>query len=146
MAGREYLKSFHPRVLYIAFDETDDFAHGGRYDQYLNSAHAGDAMIGDLWNTLQAMPEYRNNTTLLIACDHGRGDAIKAQWQDNGRKVEGSNQIWIAAIGPDTKSSGEQRQPNQLYQRQAAITISTLSGVDYTPAHPVIVPIPSITG
>jgi hypothetical protein len=48
MAGREYLKAYKPRVLYIAFDETDDFAHGGLYDQYISSAHAEDAMIADL--------------------------------------------------------------------------------------------------
>ncbi|HTB24138.1 MAG TPA: hypothetical protein VK711_02150, partial [Puia sp.] len=26
-AAREYLKAYKPKVLYIAFDETDDFAH-----------------------------------------------------------------------------------------------------------------------
>ena len=45
-AAREYLKAYKPKVLYIAFDETDDFAHGGLYDQYLGAAHAEDAMIG----------------------------------------------------------------------------------------------------
>jgi hypothetical protein len=78
LAAREYLKKFAPRVLYIAFDETDDFAHGGMYDQYLMSAHAQDAMIADLWNTVQAMPQYRGKTTLLITADHGRGDSVKA--------------------------------------------------------------------
>ncbi|HSC40532.1 MAG TPA: hypothetical protein VLD19_21765, partial [Chitinophagaceae bacterium] len=65
IAGREYLKNFKPRVLYIAFDETDDFAHGGMYDQYIGSAHAEDAMMADLWKTLQSMPQYRGKTTLL---------------------------------------------------------------------------------
>ena len=31
-AAREYMKAYKPKVLYIAFDETDDFAHGGEYD------------------------------------------------------------------------------------------------------------------
>ena len=46
-AGKEYLKAYKPRILYIAFDETDDYAHAGEYDHYLNSAHAEDAMIAD---------------------------------------------------------------------------------------------------
>jgi hypothetical protein len=29
-AAREYLKAYKPKVLYIAFDETDDFAHAGK--------------------------------------------------------------------------------------------------------------------
>ena len=58
-AAREYLKAYRPKVLYIAFDETDDFAHAGMYDQYLKSAYAEDAMIADLWNTLQSIPDYK---------------------------------------------------------------------------------------
>src|ERR1035437_4463430 len=34
----EYLKSVQPRVLYIAFDETDDWAHSRRYDRVLNAS------------------------------------------------------------------------------------------------------------
>lgn len=143
-AGREYLKTYKPKVLYIAFDETDDFAHGGAYDQYLKSAHAEDAMISDLWNTLQSMPEYRNNTTLVITCDHGRGDKTKEQWTSHGSKIEGSNQIWIAAIGPDTKPLGEIKNNLQLYQRQLAPTFAALLGFNFKPLQPVMQPIQSI--
>ena len=144
MAGKEYLKEFHPKVLYIAFDETDDFAHGGAYDQYLKSAHAEDAMIKDLWITLQNIPQYKNKTTMIITCDHGRGDEIKDEWKDHGQKTKGSNQIWLAAIGPDTKPSGEQKQPGQLYQRQIATTIASLLGFTFKPEHEVMQPINSI--
>jgi hypothetical protein len=41
-AAREYLKEYKPRVLYIAFDETDHFAHEGEYDQYIGSAYSQD--------------------------------------------------------------------------------------------------------
>ncbi len=143
-AGREYLKAYKPRILYIAFDETDDFAHSGMYDQYLKSAHAEDAMIGDLWMTLQSMPEYRNKTTMLILCDHGRGDKNKDQWKDHGAKVEDAGGIWIAAIGPDTKFLGEVSNHPQLYQRQVATTIAAVLGFNFKPAHPVQEPINTI--
>ena len=144
MAGKEYLAEYQPKVLYIAFDETDDYAHRGDYEQYLNSAHAEDGMIKDLWTTLQSMSQYKDKTTLIIACDHGRGDAIKDEWRDHGRKIKESGEIWIAAIGPDTKAIGEQKQPEQLYQRQLATTISSLLGLSYKPDHETAQPISSI--
>jgi hypothetical protein len=34
-----------------------------------------------LWNTLQAMPEYKDQTTLLITTDHGRGSG-REEWKE----------------------------------------------------------------
>lgn len=143
-AAREYLKAYHPGVLYIAFDETDDFAHAGLYDQYLNSAHAEDAMISDLWNTLQSMPQYKNKTTLIITCDHGRGDKVKANWRHHGDKIEDAHEIWLAVMGPDLKPTGEQKTSMQLYQKQIAATIASLLGFKFTANHPVAQPIEQI--
>lgn len=144
IAAREYLKENHPRVLYIAFDETDDFAHSGMYDQYLKSAHAQDAMIADLWNYLQAMPQYKGKTTLVITCDHGRGDNPKENWQHHGDKIPDAGQIWIAAIGPDTHSLGEVTGGATLYQQQLAATFGKLLGFNFTADHPVAPPIQTI--
>ncbi|MEP7373152.1 MAG: alkaline phosphatase family protein [Chitinophagaceae bacterium] len=143
-AAREYLKEYKPKVLYIAFDETDDFAHAGMYDQYIGSAHAEDAMIGDLWKLLQSMPQYKDKTSLLITCDHGRGDKVKSDWKHHGSKIADAHEIWLAAIGPDTKPSGEIKTSGQLYQRQIATTIAKLLGFDFKPAHPVLEPVEGI--
>ena len=144
MAGREYLKAFKPKVLYIAFDETDDFAHGGIYDQYLKSAHAEDAMLADLWKTLQSMPEYKNNTTLIITCDHGRGDKIKEQWRDHGPKIEDAGHIWIAAIGPDVKPVGLVKTTKPLYQKQLAATFAKILGFTFVPDQGTALPIETL--
>ncbi len=141
IAGREYLKTFKPKVLYIAFDETDDFAHAGMYDQYIGSAHAEDAMISDLWNTVQSMPEYRDKTTMIITCDHGRGDKVKANWRNHGKETEDSHEIWLAVMGPDSKPMGEVKTPMQLYQKQIAATMAKLLGFTFTANHPVAEPI-----
>lgn len=143
-AAREYLKTFHPRILYIAFDETDDFAHAGLYDQYLKSAHAEDAMIGDLWKLIQNDPQYRDKTTLLVTCDHGRGDQIKEQWTDHGEKIADAGQIWIAVMGPDTAPAGIVKTPSPLYQKQIAPTLAQLLGFTFTPDQGSAVPIPTI--
>lgn len=143
-AAREYLKEYKPKVLYIAFDETDDFAHEGMYDQYIGSAYAEDGMIADLWKTLQSMPQYKGKTTLLVTCDHGRGDKIKANWKHHGQNIEDSHEIWLAALGPDTKPLGEMKTASQLYQRQIATTIAKLLGFDFKPAQPVKEPIETV--
>jgi len=144
MAGREYLKAYKPKLLYIAFDETDDFAHGGMYDQYLGSAHAEDAMIGDLWKTIQQIPQYKGKTTLIVTCDHGRGDKIKSNWRHHGSKIEDAHELWLAVIGPDTPPLGELKLQGQLYQKQIAATIAQLLGFSFTSNHPVAEPITNI--
>jgi hypothetical protein len=144
MAAREYLKARQPRVLYIAFDETDDFAHGGMYNQYTGSAHAEDGMMADLWKTLQSMPRYKDKTTLLITCDHGRGDKLKANWRHHGSRIEDAHEIWMAVMGPDTKAEGELKTPAQYYQQQIAASIAQLLGFRFTANHPVADPIPAI--
>ncbi|HEX3386970.1 MAG TPA: alkaline phosphatase family protein, partial [Mucilaginibacter sp.] len=79
--GKEYLKQYKPRVLYLAFDETDELAHAGNYKLYLDEAHAEDAYIKELWDYVQSDPFYKDKTTLIITCDHGRGDANPDAWR-----------------------------------------------------------------
>jgi Type I phosphodiesterase / nucleotide pyrophosphatase len=144
VAAREYLKQMKPKVLYIAFDETDDLAHEGMYDLYLGSAYAEDRMIEELWNYLQSEPGYKNKTTLIITCDHGRGDDPKENWQHHGEKIKDAGQIWITAIGPDTRPTGELKNKNVLYQEQLAATFAKVLGFTFTTDHPVAAPIESI--
>jgi bisphosphoglycerate-independent phosphoglycerate mutase (AlkP superfamily) len=146
IAAREYLKEYKPRVLYISFDETDDFAHNGDYDSYLKSAKAEDAMIADLWNYIQSNVSYRNKTTLILTCDHGRGDKVKENWQHHGENIEEAGQIWMAAIGPDTPPLGEIKTSGQLYQKQFAATFAALLGFKFTAEHPIAEPIPTVYG
>lgn len=125
----EHLKKERPKMLYIAFDETDDFAHQGKYDLYLEAAHYTDAMIEKLWKWLQSDPQYKDKTTLIITSDHGRGHSDMNSWRSHGIKVPDADQIWLAAIGPDTTPLGEVNKEGQLYQNQVAATIAHLMNV-----------------
>ena len=127
----EELKKNKPKVLFISYGETDDYAHGGRYDQYLYSAKQTDAYIGELWNYLQSDPQYKDKTTLIITTDHGRGTNPKSTWKGHGSDISDAGQIWIALIGPDSPALGEVKQAGQLYQNQVARTISAALGVNY---------------
>lgn len=128
----EYIKRKHPRVVHIAYGETDDFAHDGHYDQYLKSAHQTDAMISQLWQYVQEDPFYANKTTFLITTDHGRGDTPKEAWKSHGKEHLGSDAIWFAVIGPDTPAVGEMTLSGQWWQNQLAKTIAAFLGLDYS--------------
>lgn len=141
-AAREYVKKYKPRVLYLALGEPDAFAHGGNYDQYLETAFTQDNMIKSLWTLVQSIPQYKNKTTLLITCDHGRGDVVKQQWTSHGPDIAGSGEIWIAAMGPLTKGHGEMKGHPGIYQQQLAATMAAVLGLDYKPVtHAAAVPI-----
>lgn len=129
-AAFEELRSQKPRVLYIAFGETDDFAHHGRYDSYLDAAHRSDAMIGRLWKALQADPEYRDTTSLVLTTDHGRGGPPDG-WKSHGADVPGADHIWVAVLGPDTPPLGERSGIEDVTQSQVAATVAALLGEDF---------------
>ena len=142
------LESFttrQPRVLFVGYGETDDWAHAGRYDAVLESAHQMDANVRELWETMQSMPEYRGRTTFIITCDHGRGGGLE-EWKEHGVDQHGSENIWIAVIGPDTPPLGERTGPPEAVQAQTAATIAALLGQDYRAAVPgVAAPLPVIS-
>jgi hypothetical protein len=131
----EYLKQRKPKVLYISLGETDNWAHAGRYGDYLDAAHRVDEYLGKLWTTLQEMPEYRGHTTLIVSIDPGRGDAPTA-WKDHGQKIPDSKYIWLAFLGPDTPALGERSGIAPITQSQIAATLAAFVGKNYTNAVP----------
>jgi Metalloenzyme superfamily len=133
----EYLKNKKPKVLYISYGETDEWAHEGRYRDYLNAANQVDKWIGDIWNFIQSDPAYKNKTVLFITTDHGRGDIKKEEWTSHNSKYAGSNQIWFAAMGPGIKARGEIKKQEQLFQEQFAQTMAGLVGTYFLCEHPV---------
>lgn len=136
-AAMEYLKTKKPKVLYIAYGETDEWAHAGQYRSYLDAARQVDAWIKEIWDYVQTDPQYRGKTTLLITVDHGRGDTKKEEWTSHNNKIEGANQIWFAIMGPDTPTRGELTTEMQLYQQQFAQTIAKLLRYTYIADHPI---------
>ena len=136
-AAIEYLKTRKPKALYIAYGETDEWAHAGNYKGYLDAAHQFDEWINDIWSYIQSDPQYKNKTSLLITVDHGRGDKNKNEWTSHGSRIADAHEIWFAVMGPDTPATGEMKNEMQLYQQQFAQTIASLLGLKFTASHPV---------
>ncbi len=133
----EYLKTKKPKVLYIAYGETDEWAHAGHYKDYLDAARQFDEWMKNIWNYIQSDPQYKNKTSLFITVDHGRGDKNKNEWTSHGSNIADAHEIWFAVMGPDTPAKGEMKNEMQLYQKQFAQTIASLLGLKFTADHPV---------
>jgi hypothetical protein len=126
----DYVKTQQARVLFVGYGETDNWAHQGRYDLVLDSAHRFDFFVKQLWETMQAIPRYRGHTTFIITTDHGRGSGL-TEWKEHGVEEKGSENIWIAVLGPDTKPLGERSNTHRVTQAQIAATVAAFVGRDY---------------
>jgi hypothetical protein len=133
----EYLKIHHPKVMYIAYGETDEDAHSSHYKDYLNAAHQNDAWLKQIWEYLQSDANYKNETALFVTVDHGRGGKQKEKWTSHGQSIEDAHEIWFALIGPGITAKGEIQGDMQLYQKQFAQTMASLLGLTFTAEHPV---------
>jgi hypothetical protein len=134
------LNATMPRVLFVGFGATDEWAHRGRYAEMLRALHVADSLVGELWATVQSLPSYRNTTTLVITTDHGRGSTMKT-WRDHDQKTPGSDETWLAVIGPDTPVIGECRGGEEVTSSQIAATVAALLGEDYALATPGVAPL-----
>ena len=130
----EYVKAKQPRVLYVAFGETDDWAHDKRYDMYLASARRTDDYVRRLWELLQSMPQYAGKTALVMTTDHGRGDTI-SDWTGHGADVVGSEKIWTVLYGAGIPAKGLVKN-TPTTQAQVAATVAHLLGKDFQKANP----------
>lgn len=130
-----HLKTFKPRVLYLALGETDDWAHDRRYDRMIKALQLTDSYLQQLWNCLQSDDHYRHQTSILISTDHGRG-ITASTWPDHGSDVEGAQNIWLAVISPDNSLRGEWTGKPTVYQNQIAATLCRFLGIDFSAHNP----------
>lgn len=126
----ESMRKYKPKIVYIAYGETDDWAHGNKYDQYIWSAKQTDSYIREIWEFIQSDSQYKDKTTLIITTDHGRGTS-KTSWKGHGANIPEAGEIWMAAIGPDTPATGEMKTDGQWHSAMLARTIFQILDMDY---------------
>ena len=142
-----YFHRERPRFLYISYGETDDFAHDGKYDEYILAAHRTDRFIREIWTMVQSTDGYRDNTVLFVTVDHGRGEEPIETWMhhasalsDNSRYregIKGSDEVWMAAIGPGISKAGLiTTRDNCLTSNRIGATLLEVLGEDYQIINP----------
>ena len=127
----ETLKSDHPKVMWVSFGDTDEWAHDNRYDDYLKSTHATDNYIRRIVETCESDPFYRGRTTYLVTVDHGRGN--RRGFSNHGAGTKGSEQTWFMAFGNGVEPLGETSDNGPFYTQQFAANIADVLGISFTP-------------
>ncbi len=140
VAAKEYIQARHPKVVFISFGETDEYAHSGDYDEYLQKAHLFDEYLAQLWYLINKDPFYKNKTSLIITTDHGRGERSN-NWVRHGLFTAGSSDSWLMTIGPLFEPNGEVKIRSEIFNDQLAQTIAGLLGYHFTTPHPVADPV-----
>ncbi len=140
VTAKEYIQNNHPKVVFIGFGETDEYAHKGHYDGYLQSAHLFDEYLAQLWYLVNNDPFYKNNTSFIITTDHGRGQK-PANWVRHGSLTPGSSSTWLITAGNGFIPEGEIKNKGEIFNVQLAQTITDLLGYPFAPSHPVADPL-----
>jgi|TARA_B110000211_G_scaffold234290_1_gene303354 hypothetical protein len=150
-----YLRREQPKVLFISYGETDDFAHDGKYDEYVFAANRTDRFIEEIWSTLQSIDQYRDNTVLFITVDHGRGESPVESWMHHSSRqattgpnsgltqyadgIVGSEATWFAAMGPGVANRGLiQTETGCITSNRIAATLMQFLGEDYRNYNPAM--------
>lgn len=128
-AALQFLQTRAPRVLFIALGDTDEWAHAGRYDRYLEALHRSDGWLSELWQVIESSPAYRGRTSLVITTDHGRGRDAET-WNEHNDRTPGSEEVWVALLGPKV-AGGERSQQDPMTLSQVAATVAALASEDY---------------
>ena len=127
----ETLREAHPKVFYVGFGDTDEFAHAGEYDRYLAAANWTDTFIRLIVETCEADPFYKGKTTYILTCDHGRG--LGAKFTGHGGNIRPSRETWFIAFGKGVHAKGETAHNGPFFTQQFAATIADILGIEFTP-------------
>lgn len=128
--AKAFIKKNHPDLVYIAYGETDDFAHDGDYEAYIKATHNTDALLKELWELTQVDEFYRDQTVFIVTTDHGRGTVPIESWKSHGASVKGADQTWILVYGFGIEPQGELQEEGQYYANQIAPTIRKIMALE----------------
>jgi hypothetical protein len=98
--SREVMRKFSPRLLVVVFSDVE-VAHFGSYALHLAGIRTADRLAYQLWQEVEANPEYRGRTTLVILPEFGRDpDGSTTNGFFNHRADEESTRTtWMMALG-----------------------------------------------
>jgi hypothetical protein len=100
--GTNLLRAFRPKFLGITL-QNHDIAHGS-FNGYVEVIRRNDAELGKLWDTIQADPELRDTTTVLVLPEFGRDQNLNERnGLDHGDGSDDLHQVFLIGAGPDLK-------------------------------------------
>jgi hypothetical protein len=123
---KEIMNRFAPSLLLVNFWDID-IAHYGAYSLYLEAIRRTDRLVHELWQHVQASPQYRDRTTLIVVPEMGRDSDVDGNGFANHRSGDEScRRVWLVAVGAGVpKAAGTERPIRTL---DVAPTVGQLLG------------------
>ena len=111
---REIMRKFAPSLLVTIFSDVEA-AHFGSYAMHLSGIRTADRLAYQLWQEVQANPDYRDKTTLIIMPEFGRDpDGSSTNGFFNHRADDDSTRdTWLMALGAGVDRRGVVERPIQ---------------------------------
>jgi hypothetical protein len=100
LVSREVMRKFSPRLLVVDFSDVE-VAHFGSYALHLSGIRTADRLAYQLWQEVEANPEYRGRTTLVILPEFGRDPdgSITNGFFNHRANEESTRTTWMMALG-----------------------------------------------
>jgi hypothetical protein len=105
--AKRLMENLSPSLLAMTLHDMD-IAHAGAYSLYVDAIQRADRLCGELWNTIQNTPEYKDRTTLLILPDFGRDaddDPAGNGFQHHRTGGAPARTTWLLALGPTIRQN-----------------------------------------
>jgi hypothetical protein len=98
--SREVMRKFAPQVLVVVFSDVE-VAHFGSYAMHMAGIRTADRLAYQLWQEVEANPDYRGKTTMAILPEFGRDpDGSSTNGFFNHRANSYSTRdTWMVALG-----------------------------------------------
>jgi len=96
-----------PSLMMLTLHDMD-VAHSGAYSLYIDAIRRADRLCAELWQAVQAHPEYRDRTTVYIMPDFGRDaddDPSGNGFQHHRTGSDMARTTWLLAMGPHIRQN-----------------------------------------
>jgi hypothetical protein len=97
---REVMRKFAPQMLVVVFSDVEA-AHFGSYALHVSGIRTSDRLAHQLWQEVEANPDYRGKTTIVILPEFGRDpDGSNTNGFFNHRaNSDSTRDTWMMALG-----------------------------------------------
>jgi hypothetical protein len=105
--ARQLMRQLSPSLLWITLHDID-IAHSGAYSLYIDGIRRSDRLCAEIWQAIEADPEYKGRTTMFILPDFGRDSDMNPggngfQHHRTGDAL--SRTTWMMTLGPGVRQN-----------------------------------------
>jgi len=94
-----------PSMVLVNLGDVDETGHEAEWFYYADAIRWADRHTWDIWQSLQALNRYRDNTYFIVTTDHGRHIPDRGGYPHHGCFCEGCQHSFMFLIGPGIRQN-----------------------------------------